>query len=169
MSAEEALKSTNLKVVKVARSSVKKKISSAVASINVLAKDADEDFDHKNISRTNVLASHSKLETNLKLFKDLHEVYCNHRDKGENEASEEAILGKDEKYVTKTELTVHQALDIFTKHEKSFVAQEKAKAYQEIVEEEDRAKSKADEVKTKRWESDILKRELLVGGCIVLR
>ena len=93
--------------MKVARSSIKKKISSAVASINVLAKDAKEDFDHEKISRTNVLASHSKLENNLKLFKDLHEVYCNHRDKGETNASEEAFFGKDEKYVTKTELTAH--------------------------------------------------------------
>ena len=79
MSATEVLKSNDLKIVKVARSSVKKKISSAVASINVLAKDADEDFDHDKISSTNVLSTHIKLENNLKLFKDLHQVYCIHR------------------------------------------------------------------------------------------
>ena len=90
MPATEALKSIDLRIVKVASSSVKKKVSSAVARINVLATDAKDDFDHEKISRTNVIASHSKLETNLKLFKDLHEVYCDLRDKGENEASEES-------------------------------------------------------------------------------
>ena len=104
MPATEALKSIDLRIVKVASSSVKKKVSSAVARINVLATDAKDDFDHEKISRTNVIASHSKLETNLKLFKDLHEVYCDLRDKGENEASEEAILEKDEKYPSETEL-----------------------------------------------------------------
>ena len=58
MSATEALKSTDLKIVKVARSSVKKKISSAVASINALVKDTSGDFDHSKISRTNALNPH---------------------------------------------------------------------------------------------------------------
>ena len=40
------------------------------------------------------------------------------------------------------------------------MAQKKAKAYQEKKEEEDRAKSKANEIRTQRWKSDILNKEL---------
>ena len=83
MSAEEALKSTNPKVVKGARSSVKGNISSAVASFGASDKNAARDFDYSKISRTTVLAAQDKLVTNLKLFKDLHETYCVHRDRGE--------------------------------------------------------------------------------------
>ena len=69
MSAEEAIKSTEPNVVKGAHSSVKGKISSAVASFGASDKNAARDFDHGKISRTTVLAAQDKLVTNLKLFK----------------------------------------------------------------------------------------------------
>jgi hypothetical protein len=50
MSAEDALKSTNEKVVKGAHSTVKDKISSAISSIEALEKNSAVDFDHSKIS-----------------------------------------------------------------------------------------------------------------------
>ena len=84
---------------------MKEKITSAVASINALCnalvKDTSGDFDHSKISRTNALATHGKLVANLKLFKGLHENYCIHRERGEDDNLEEALLEKDEEYLTK--------------------------------------------------------------------
>ena len=49
---------------------------------------------------------------NLKLFKDLHEIYYIRRERGEDDDLEEVLLEKDEEYVTGSELKAHQALDI---------------------------------------------------------
>ena len=65
--------------------------------------------------------------------------------------------------MTGTELKAHEALDVFAKYEKSFTAQEKALAYQGRVEEEREAKSKAEEVRTKKMEWDILKKKLALS------
>ena len=92
MSAEEAIKSTEPNVVKGAHSSVKGKISSAVAVINALVKDTAGDFNHSKISRTYPLATHSKLMANLELVKGLHEIYCIHREKGKDDTLEEPLL-----------------------------------------------------------------------------
>ena len=93
---EEALKSTDPNVLKTARAAVKWKIASAVTSTNILAKDAATgDFDHGLISRTNALSAHDKLVANLELVTKLHELYCVHRERGEDEASEEKLITKD--------------------------------------------------------------------------
>ena len=48
---------------------------------------------------------------NLELVNGLREVYCVHRERGEDDASEEALLEKDEEYVTEVELKAHKALN----------------------------------------------------------
>ena len=45
----------------------------------------------------------NKLEANLKPIKDLHEIYCIHRERGKDDASEEALLEKEEENVTELE------------------------------------------------------------------
>ena len=73
-----------------------KNITSAVASlnalVNALVKDTAGDFNHSKISRTNPLATHSKLMANLELVKGLHEIYCIHREKGKDDTLEEPLL-----------------------------------------------------------------------------
>ena len=70
--------------------------------------------------------------------------------------------------MTELELKAHQALYVFAKYDKSFTAQEKALAYQGRVEEERKAKSKAEEVRTKKMEWDILKKKLAVVGGVFI-
>ena len=90
---------------------MKGKITSAVNSINALVKDTAGKFDHSQISKTNALATHGKLLANVELIKGLHEIYCVHRERGKDDASEEALLEKDEEYVTEVELKAHKALN----------------------------------------------------------
>ena len=94
---------------------------------------------------------------------ELNETYCIHREKGDNEDLEDALLEKDEKYVTGAELKAHQALDDFAKYVKSFEAHEKAEAYQARMKEEREARSKTDELQTKRMESDVHKKKLALS------
>ena len=53
------------------------------------------DFDHSLISRTNALLVHYKLVANLELVTKLHELYCVHRERGKDEASEKEHIAQD--------------------------------------------------------------------------
>ena len=158
--AEEALKSTDPILIKNARSVVKGKVTSAVKSIEALDKDSAGEFDHTKISRTNALASKTKLETNFELVRKLHEHYCIYREKEKDDTSEEALVEKDENYITEVELNAHKALDVFAEYDCSFAAQEKAKADTETRKAEEKASFEAIEIKTKKMEAEIIKKEL---------
>ena len=158
--AEEALKSTDPTQIKNARSVVKGKVTSAVNSIEALEKNSAGEFIHAKISRTNALASKTKLDTNFELIRKLHEHYCSHRERGKDDAAEEALVDKDEEYITEIELNAHKALDVFTEYELSVAAQEKAKVDSEVKKAEDKARLEAEEIKSKKMEAEIVKREL---------
>ena len=85
------LKSTDPDVIKNARAVVKGKITCAVNSINALVKDTAGKFDHGKISRTNALSTHYKLVANLELVKNLHEIFCIHRERGKDDTSEDHV------------------------------------------------------------------------------
>ena len=72
--------------------------------------------------------AHDKLVTNLKLVTKLPELYCVHRMRGKDEASEEELITKDEEYISELELEAHKAMDVHIEYDKSFARHEKAKS-----------------------------------------
>ena len=65
---------------------------------SIFAKKDENDFDHKNISKTEVKQIQSKMEENFDLFQKLHLRCCELRPADPDEAKEEENLLKDEEY-----------------------------------------------------------------------
>ena len=76
-----ALQSTDLKDVKKARSTIKSQITAGVNKLKGILEVKDKsDFNHKNISKTEVSHSYSRLEDNFQLFLKLHDRFLELRE-----------------------------------------------------------------------------------------
>ena len=76
MSSREALKSSDPRVVKTARRTVKGQITNNTNQLsNLLHKKSDGDFDLDNISYPIVSEIHNKLNSNFELINQLHDRY----------------------------------------------------------------------------------------------
>ena len=93
MSGEAALSSTDADEVKKARAVVKGKITTTVNKLQIkLTVQPGVEYDHKLISKSEVKDYCEDLETNFKLFKGLHERFCNLREtKDETELENLAV------------------------------------------------------------------------------
>ena len=93
MSGEAALSSTNTDEVKKARAVVKGKITTTFNKLeSKLTVQPGVEYDHKLISKSEVKDYYEDLETNFKLFKGLHERFCNLREtKDETELENLAV------------------------------------------------------------------------------
>ena len=120
MSAEEALKSTDVSVVRKARSTVKGQIITAVNKLGILLhKKSEGDFDHEKIGRIETMETYEKFKKNFKLFKKLHVQVLQLRDENKNVKDEDKSFLQEENY-SDVSSKVYPILDQIVKYEKSF-------------------------------------------------
>ena len=131
MSCQAALKSKDPPEINRARAVIKGQITNGIKKLEgIFEKQANGDFDHDNISRTEIVQANTKLDENFQLFQKIHLRYCEFRVLGTNETEEESLVKKDGDYIEEVESKVFPLLDKFTKYDRSFKvfeADEKAK------------------------------------------
>ena len=135
MTSQAALKSKDLQEITKARQVIKGLITNGVKKLeNILTKQSKGDFDHGNISRTEVVQAHTKLDENFQLFQKLHLKYCEYRTVGKDNTEEETIVEQDGNYLEEVEGKVFPLLDKFIKYDRSFkVFEEKETAKQDSI------------------------------------
>ena len=90
MTSQAALKSTDPQEIKKARQVTKGQITVAVNKLTtILEKESNGDFDHENISRTEAVQVHTRMDENFQLFQKLHSRYCQFRAGGADDTEEE--------------------------------------------------------------------------------
>ena len=120
-SQEAALKSKDPQEIKKARQVTKGQITNAVRRLEaILGKQSKEGFDHENISRTEAVQVHTRMDENFQLFQKLHSRYCQFRVGGADNTEEEGLILKDGQYFDEVESKVCSLLDKYTKYDRSY-------------------------------------------------
>ena len=115
------MKSTDLQEIKKARQVTKGQITLAVTKLTtILEKESNGEFDHENISRTEAVQVHTRMDENFQLFQKLHMRYCQFRVVGAEDNEEEGFILKDGQYLDEVESKVCSLLDKFTKYDRSY-------------------------------------------------
>ena len=86
----------------------------------ILGKQSKGDFDHDNISRTEIVQVHIKVDENFQLFQKLHMRYCEIRILGKDNTEEDGLVEQDGQYSEEVEGKVFPLLDKFTEYDRSF-------------------------------------------------
>ena len=89
----------------------------------------------------------------------LHELYCVHRERGKDEASEEELIAKEEEYISEIELKAHTGMDLHAKYERSVARNGKAKSELLKLEVAQQVKAETDADKLRKLNAEILKNE----------
>ena len=136
MSAEEALKSTDVSAVKKARSTVKGQITTAVNKLGVLLELKSEgDFDHEKIGRIETKETHEKLKKNFQLFHKLHFQVLQLSVEGKDYQEDEKVIQQEEKHSEEVSAKVYPVLEKVAKYEKSFSKYEALAKHQRLLSE----------------------------------
>ena len=126
-----AAQSQDLGEIKKGRSAIKGQITTAVKRLqSIFAQKIGEDFNHEQISKSEVSQMEKRLNENFDIFQQLHQKCCEKRDIGEDDAKEEKLAEEDEVYVEQVTSKVYPVFDMFVKYNRSvadFEAEESKK------------------------------------------
>ena len=129
MSIEAAIESEDLKLVKKYRGVLKGQLSVSLDKFQrILNNKVGDEFNHANISKSEVQQIGTKLSTNYDLFIKLHDRYCLLREPSKNDDEELTLATADEEYTNGVSSKYFPAMDIWAKYKISIADHEAKEA-----------------------------------------
>ena len=119
-SIEDVIAGQNHVAIKRKRSSVQSMITIVSKSLTKLLTKENDSFNHATIDRVRVVGEHAKLVKYHQNFDAIHEAYIEHRDTGEDEAAEAALMEEDEKQYNDVVDKIYGVLGLYSEYEKSY-------------------------------------------------
>ena len=157
-SSEEAISSGDPEVIKKRRSTIQGMMTNNCKRLgNQLAKISGK-FDHDKIKRFSVQRDQADLERLLESFKNIHEAYLYHREVGEDESEEKALVEKQEQHYDEVIDRIYESLELCADYEESYKTYKAAQPDPDLAKKEALQKQEAGAIA--KAEEERIKKEL---------